>query len=66
MASAVDIGDMGNMHPTDKHDLAHRLVLVGAKVANGESLADSDPTFQSIQVEGMRSELSFQISARAC
>lgn len=59
MASAVDIGDMGNMHPTDKQDLAHRLVLVGAKVANGETLVDSGPTFQSMQVDGNAIRIKF-------
>jgi sialate O-acetylesterase len=59
MATAVDIGDAQNMHPTDKQDVAHRLVLAAAKVVNGENLVYSGPTFQSMQIEGNGIRIKF-------
>jgi sialate O-acetylesterase len=59
MATAVDIGDAQDIHPKDKQDVAHRLVLVAAKVAYGEDVVDSGPTYQSMQVQGNRIRVRF-------
>jgi sialate O-acetylesterase len=59
MATAVDIGDPEDIHPTDKQTLAHRLALVAAKVAYGANLIDSGPTYRSMHVEGNRVRITF-------
>jgi sialate O-acetylesterase len=52
MATAADIGDAMDVHPKDKQDVAHRLALVAAKTVYGESIVDSGPTYQSMEIEG--------------
>lgn len=59
MATAVDIGDEKDIHPRDKQDVAHRLVLAAAKTAYGENLVYSGPTYQSMQIEGSRVRIKF-------
>jgi sialate O-acetylesterase len=52
MATAVDIGDEIDIHPRNKQDVAHRLALVAAKVAYGQNIVFSGPTYESMQIEG--------------
>jgi sialate O-acetylesterase len=59
MATAVDVGDANDVHPRDKQDVAHRLVLAAAKVGYGESVVYSGPVYQSMQVEGNRIRIKF-------
>jgi sialate O-acetylesterase len=59
MATAIDLGDEEDIHPKDKQDVAHRLVLTAAKVAYGENVIASGPTYQSMQVEGNRIRVKF-------
>lgn len=59
MATAVDIGDENDVHPRDKQSVAHRLVLAAAKVAYGEDIVYSGPTYRSIQIEGARVRVKF-------
>jgi len=59
MATAVDVGDEEDIHPRDKRDVAHRLVLAAANVAYGEHVVASGPTYQSMQVEGDRIRIKF-------
>jgi len=54
MATAVDIGDANDIHPRNKQDVAHRLVLVAAKVAYGEDVIYSGPVYQSARMEASR------------
>jgi sialate O-acetylesterase len=60
MATAVDIGDTQDIHPRNKQDVSHRLVLSAAKVAYGEDIIDSGPTYQSMQVQGDRIRIRFR------
>jgi sialate O-acetylesterase len=59
MATAVDIGDENDIHPRNKQDVAHRLVLAAATVAYGEHLIDSGPTYQSMRIEGSHARITF-------
>ena len=59
MATAVDIGNVDNVHPKNKRDVALRLSLAAARVAYGEKLLASGPTFRSMQIEGRRIRLRF-------
>lgn len=59
MATAVDIGDEADIHPRNKHDVAHRLALTAAKVVYGEAVVYSGPTYQSMRVEGEQIRIEF-------
>ena len=59
MATAIDIGDEKDIHPKDKQDVAHRLVLAAAKTVYGENLAYSGPVYQSMAAEGNRIRIKF-------
>jgi sialate O-acetylesterase len=56
MATAVDQPDS---HPNDKQTVAHRLVLKAATVVYGESIVDSGPEFNSMQIEGSQIRIKF-------
>lgn len=59
MATAVDIGDENDIHPKNKQDVAHRLALVAEKVAYGEPVVASGPTYDSMQVKGDHARIKF-------
>ena len=59
MATAVDVGDEHDVHPKNKQDVAHRLVLAAAHVVYGENLVSSGPVYQSMVVEGGRLRIKF-------
>ncbi|MCP1469266.1 sialate O-acetylesterase [Sphingobium sp. OAS761] len=43
MASAVDIGQVGDIHPTNKQDVGKRLALAARHIALGEDVEDRGP-----------------------
>ncbi|HWM68719.1 MAG TPA: sialate O-acetylesterase [Steroidobacteraceae bacterium] len=59
MATAIDIGDENDIHPKDKQDVAHRLVLAAANGVYGDNVVYSGPTYQSMQIEGSRIRIKF-------
>jgi sialate O-acetylesterase len=59
MATAIDIGDENDIHPKDKQDVAHRLVLAVAHGVYGDNIVDSGPTYLSMQIEGNRIRIKF-------
>lgn len=59
MATAVDLGDADGVHPRSQADVAHRLVLVAAKVAYGENVVAYGPMFQSMSIEETRIRIKF-------
>ena len=59
MATAIDIGNPNNIHPTDKEDLGKRLELLALHIAYGEDLVDSGPMYKSMTVDGNSVRLSF-------
>jgi sialate O-acetylesterase len=59
MATAIDIGEENDIHPKDKQDVAHRLVLAAANVAYGEKILYSGPTYESMRIEGDRIRIKF-------
>lgn len=52
MASAVDIGDPGNIHPKDKQDVGARLALAARAIAYGEQIEYSGPIFRQAVRQG--------------
>jgi sialate O-acetylesterase len=52
MAVTIDIGNPGNIHPTNKQDVGLRLALAARVVAYGEKIEDSGPTLRQAVPEG--------------
>src|SRR5262249_42116659 len=46
-AITIDVGDPGDIHPKDKETVGKRLALVARRVAYGERVESSGPTFRS-------------------
>lgn len=44
MASAIDIGQVGDIHPTNKQDVGRRLALAARHLALGEAVEDRGPS----------------------
>lgn len=59
LATAVDIGDAKNIHPTNKQEVGRRLALAAMKIAYQQSLVYSGPTYRSMTVEGNKVVVSF-------
>jgi sialate O-acetylesterase len=60
MATAVDIGLPGNIHPMDKVDVGKRLALLARHIAYGEDLVDSGPIFREAKRDGAGLRIEFQ------
>lgn len=48
LASALDVGQVGDIHPTDKQTVGHRLALAARHLALGEAVEDRGPSVQSV------------------
>jgi sialate O-acetylesterase len=51
-AVAIDLGGANELHPTNKEDVGARLALVGRRVAYGESVHASGPTYRGFGLRG--------------
>ena len=60
MAVTIDIGEADNIHPPNKQDVGKRLALGMQKIAYGEDLVFSGPTFAGMEKEGDQIKISFQ------
>lgn len=52
MAVTIDIGDPGNVHPTDKLDVGKRLARVARQQVYGENVVASGPRYADCQFPG--------------
>ncbi len=52
MATIIDIGEADNIHPANKRDVGKRLALAMRRIAYGEDVVDSGPTFESARAKG--------------
>ena len=59
MVEAIDIGDLKNVHPLDKADLADRAVLAARRLAYGENVVASGPLYDSFTVEKAKIHVKF-------
>ena len=59
MATIIDAGDAADIHPTDKQTVGYRLSLAARKVAYGENLIYTGPTYQGMKIEKNRIFLTF-------
>jgi sialate O-acetylesterase len=59
MAVAIDLGEWNDIHPDNKKTVGERLALAAFKIANGENIIHSGPTYQSHAIEGNKIIISF-------
>jgi sialate O-acetylesterase len=59
LALAIDIGDAGNIHPTNKQEVGRRLALWAEATTYGLPVPYSGPVYQSMEVQGNKVALSF-------
>lgn len=55
----IDIGDGGDIHPTNKLDVGKRSALIARKIAYGEDLVHCGPFYKSHEVKGSEVHISF-------
>lgn len=60
MAVTIDVGDGDNLHPSDKIDVANRLVRIARHVAYGEELVFSGPIYDSFTITGDKVRIKFK------
>ncbi|WP_298577795.1 sialate O-acetylesterase [uncultured Luteimonas sp.] len=58
-AVAIDIGDVADIHPTNKQDVGKRLALAARRVAYGEAVVHSGPVFTGAEFVAGAASLSF-------
>ena len=61
----IDVGDPGDIHPTDKQTVGHRLALAARHVAYGESLVYSGPVFKKAHFAHGMGLLEFDLGGSA-
>lgn len=59
MATIIDIGDADDIHPRNKHDVGYRLWQAAKKVAYGDNVIYSGPSYRDHKVNGNTIEISF-------
>ncbi len=59
MATAIDVGEAGDIHPKNKQAVGHRLALAAGALADGEQLEYAGPACAGLTVEGGKAALSF-------
>jgi len=60
MAVIIDVGEARNIHPKNKQDVGKRLALAAFKVAYGQDIVHSGPTYESMKVEGNKVRIRFK------
>jgi sialate O-acetylesterase len=59
LAVTLDIGEAGNIHPRNKHDVGVRLALVALARTYGQNVEDSGPVCKSMRMEDGALQLFF-------
>ena len=60
MACTIDIGDVYNIHPSNKQDVGKRLYLIAQDLAYHQNVISSGPVFKEAKVNGNEVRVSFQ------
>ncbi len=63
MTVAIDVGDLKDIHPTDKEPVGQRLALAARAVAYKEPVEYSGPLFRTFSIEGKNVRLFFDHAA---
>ncbi|WP_207427599.1 sialate O-acetylesterase [Pedobacter sp. SYSU D00535] len=59
MACIIDIGEAGDIHPKNKHEVGRRLALVAKNKVYKQPVQSSGPLFQQQKIEGDKIRLRF-------
>ena len=60
VAVTIDVGEAGNIHPSDKADVSHRLALAARQVAYGQKEDTGlSPLYKSFKIEGNKVRITF-------
>jgi sialate O-acetylesterase len=60
MAVTFDIGDVPELHPSNRQEIAYRLALAAQAIAYGREIPYSGPIYRSMSIEGDRIRVRFQ------
>ncbi len=60
MAVAIDLGEWNDIHPDRKKEVGQRLALAAEKIAYGENIVYSGPTYQSFTIDGNKIIITFK------
>ncbi|WP_245645855.1 sialate O-acetylesterase [Niabella ginsenosidivorans] len=60
MAVAIDLGEWNDIHPDRKKEVGDRLALAAGKIAYGENIVYSGPSFQSAVIDGNKMMITFK------
>jgi sialate O-acetylesterase len=60
LAVTSDIGEAKDIHPKNKQDVGYRLFLAARKIAYGETLIYSGPSYKSMKIEGSKVIVDFE------
>ena len=59
LAVTTDIGNATDVHPRNKQDVGHRLVLQALTIAYGQELIAAGPEFESLAIDGPEARATF-------
>lgn len=59
MGSAIDVGDVSNIHPKDKESVGVRLALAAEEVAYGQKVVGSGPLVDTAKADGGKLTVRF-------
>ncbi len=60
MATAIDIGNPKDIHPTNKQEVGRRLALTAKKIIYKQSLIDGGPVFESVKFKNGQAIITFK------
>ena len=60
VASAIDIGEAGNIHPKNKQDVGKRLCLAALKIAYGKDIVHAGPKYDSMEIDDHKIIVKFK------
>ncbi len=62
MATTIDIGEAGDIHPKNKQEVGRRLALIAQNMAYGEKNAFEGPLYREYRIEGDKIRVLFTFS----
>jgi len=62
MSVGIDIGEDGDLHPSNKQPVGERLALLARRIAYGERIVASGPLYRSMEIRGDTIVLQFETS----
>jgi sialate O-acetylesterase len=60
LATIIDIGDAGDIHPKNKQDVGHRLALAALAMTYGKAIECSGPVYRELKIEDGKARLGFE------